>query len=34
MKQIHEYLKWCKEKGLKPCQAANLHKFISRITKA
>nr|DAV20211.1 MAG TPA: RFX DNA-binding domain protein [Caudoviricetes sp.] len=28
------YKVWCKEKGLKPCKADNLHRFISHLTKA
>lgn len=29
MNEILLYLKWCKEKDLKPNRAGNLHRFIS-----
>ncbi len=31
---ISEYLDWCKEKGLKPCRADNLQRFISQTPRA
>lgn len=31
---IETYLNWCKEKGLKPCQASNLQRFISQTPRA
>ena len=34
MDLIQQYIKYCKEKGLKPCRASNLREFLSLIKEA